>query len=74
MTYKCAEGGDAVVTITEWEQFRGVDLSKLQSVMKQAILADLRRIYRPEDAARHRFTYRAIGLHTSMRTFATTRP
>ena len=55
---------DALVIITEWEQFRGLDLSMLRSVMKQPVLVDLRRIYRPEDAARHGFAYYAVGWQT----------
>ena len=62
--YDCAAGADALVIITEWEQFRGLDLSMLRSVMKQPILVDLRRIYRPEDAARHGFPYHAVGWQT----------
>ena len=62
--YDCAAGADALVIITECEQFRGLDLSMLRSVMKQPVLVDLRRIYRPEDAARHGFAYHAVGWQT----------
>ena len=62
--YDCAAEADALVVITEWEQFRGLDLSMLRSVMKQPVLVDLRRIYRPEDAAWHGFAYYAVGWKT----------
>jgi UDPglucose 6-dehydrogenase len=62
--YDCAAGADALVIVTEWEQFRGLDLGMLRSVMKQPVLVDLRRIYRPEDAARHGFAYHAVGWQT----------
>jgi UDPglucose 6-dehydrogenase len=62
--YDCAAGADALVIVTEWEQFRGLDLGMLRSVMKQPVLVDLRRIYRPEDAAKHGFTYHAVGWQT----------
>ena len=62
--YDCAAGADALVVITEWEQFRGLDLSMLRSVMRRPVLVDLRRIYRPEDAARHGFAYHAVGWKT----------
>jgi UDPglucose 6-dehydrogenase len=60
--YDCATGADALVIVTEWEQFRGLDLDRLKSVMKQPVLVDLRRIYSPEDAARRGFAYYGVGL------------
>jgi UDPglucose 6-dehydrogenase len=60
--YDCATGADALVIVTEWEQFRGLDLDRLKSVMKQPVLVDLRRIYSPEDVARRGFTYYGVGL------------
>ena len=62
--YDCATAADAVVVVTEWEQFRGLDLAKLKSVMNQPVMIDLRRIYRPEDAAKHGFRYHAVGLRS----------
>jgi UDPglucose 6-dehydrogenase len=62
--YDCAAAADAVVVVTEWEQFRGLDLAKLKSVMNQPVMIDLRRIYRPEDAAKHGFRYHAVGLRS----------
>jgi UDPglucose 6-dehydrogenase len=59
--YDSAAGADALVVITEWEQFRGLDLSMLRSVMTQPVLVDFRRTYRPEDAARLGFAYYAVG-------------
>ena len=60
--YDCATGADALVIVTEWEQFRGLDLDLLKRVMKQPVLVDLRRIYSPEDAARRGFAYYGVGL------------
>ena len=57
--YACAEGADALVIVTEWEQFRALDLERLKSVMAPVIV-DLRNIYRPEDGA-HGFAYDSIG-------------
>ena len=62
--YDCATAADAVVVVTEWEQFRGLDLAKLKRVMNQPVMIDLRRIYRPEDAAKHGFRYHAVGLRS----------
>lgn len=59
--YACAQDADAVIIVTEWEQFRALDLARLKSVMKQPVLIDLRNIYLPEEARRHGFTYTGVG-------------
>src|SRR5215467_6630238 len=57
--YVCAEGADALVIVTEWEQFRALDLDRLKDVMKQSVLVDLRNVYRPEEL--QGFEYHGIG-------------
>jgi UDPglucose 6-dehydrogenase len=59
--YACAAGADALAIVTEWEQFRALDLPKLKSIMKQPVIVDLRNIYRPEEMIRHGFVYESIG-------------
>jgi UDPglucose 6-dehydrogenase len=59
--YDAAEGADAVVIATEWEQFRALDLQRLKSVMAQPVIVDLRNIYRPDEMQRANFRYRAVG-------------
>ena len=59
--YACAQGADAVVIVTEWEQFRALDLARLKAIMARPVIVDLRNIYRPEDMARHGFVYQAVG-------------
>src|SRR6201989_3393778 len=59
--YACAEGADALVIVTEWMQFRGLDLDRLKSVMAQPVVVDLRNIFSPEDMAAAGFTYESIG-------------
>lgn len=59
--YACAEGADALVIVTEWEQFRALDFARLKQSMTGAILVDLRNIYRPEEIARFGFAYSSIG-------------
>jgi UDPglucose 6-dehydrogenase len=59
--YSCATGADAVVVVTEWVQFRGLDLDRLKSVMTQPVVVDLRNIFRPEDMAAAGFVYESIG-------------
>jgi UDPglucose 6-dehydrogenase len=59
--YACAEAADALVIVTEWEQFRALDLDRLRAIMTQPILIDLRNVYRPEDMAKYGFRYHSIG-------------
>ncbi len=59
--YACAEGADVVVIVTEWVQFRALDLDRLKSVMKQPVMVDLRNVYRPDELAAAGFTYQGIG-------------
>jgi UDPglucose 6-dehydrogenase len=60
--YHCAEGADALVIVTEWEQFRALDFERLRGVMKQPVLVDLRNVYRPEEM--NGFAYHGIGRGT----------
>jgi UDPglucose 6-dehydrogenase len=59
--YECADGADALVIATEWEQFRALDLGRLKDSMACPVVVDLRNIYRPEEMAQHGFAYTRIG-------------
>jgi UDPglucose 6-dehydrogenase len=59
--YACAEGADALVIVTEWEQFRALDLDRVKAAMKQPVLIDLRNVYRPDEMAQLGFVYDSIG-------------
>ena len=59
--YDCAKDADALVIVTEWEQFRALDLSRLKSVMRRPVLVDLRNVYRRDEVTRLGFTYDSIG-------------
>ena len=59
--YSAAEDADAVVLITEWNQFRNLDLARLKSVMRRAILLDLRNVYEPERVRALGFDYHGVG-------------
>ncbi|MDA9396555.1 UDP-glucose 6-dehydrogenase, partial [Bradyrhizobium sp. CCBAU 45394] len=63
--YSCAQGADALVVVTEWVQFRGLDLDRLKSVMAQPVVVDLRNIYSPEDMHAAGFTYESVGRPSS---------
>jgi len=62
--YAVAEGSDAVVILTEWNEFRALDLEKLSAIMRDPILIDLRNIYSLEEIAEASFTYHSIGRPT----------
>jgi len=59
--YNCARDADALVIVTEWEQFRALDLRRLKEAMRTPVLVDLRNLYRAADARKHGFTYVSIG-------------
>ena len=59
--YACAEGAHALVIVTEWEQFRALDLDRLKREMASPVIVDLRNVYRPDEMARHDFAYESIG-------------
>jgi UDPglucose 6-dehydrogenase len=59
--YECAKGGDALVIVTEWEQFRALDLGRLKSAMARPIMVDLRNAYNAAQMKQAGFTYHGIG-------------
>ncbi|MEL7464249.1 MAG: UDP-glucose/GDP-mannose dehydrogenase family protein [Pseudomonadota bacterium] len=59
--YEAAAGADAVVVITEWNEFRALDLTRLRESMNGAVMVDLRNIYRPAEARAAGFSYTSVG-------------
>ena len=59
--YAAAEGADVLVIITEWDQFRALDLDRVKGLMRAATLVDLRNIYNPADVRGRGFKYVSIG-------------
>src|SRR6266545_4858657 len=59
--YKMAEECDALVVVTEWNEFKQLDLEKLKTLLKCPVIYDGRNIYDPELMKQMGFTYRAIG-------------
>jgi UDPglucose 6-dehydrogenase len=59
--YDCAKGAHALVIVTEWEQFRALDLGEMASIMASSVIVDLRNIYSPEEVTRNGFHYCGIG-------------
>jgi UDPglucose 6-dehydrogenase len=59
--YACLTGADAMVIVTEWNEFRALDLRRVKSLLAAPVVVDLRNIYRPEEMQRLGFVYRSIG-------------
>ena len=59
--YACADGADALVIVTEWEQFRALDLDRLKRSMKAPVVVDLRNVYRADEMAELGFVYESVG-------------
>src|SRR5258707_3201618 len=59
--YDCVEEADAVVIVTEWEQFRALDLERLRDLMACPVMVDLRNVYRPDEMKKYGFAYTSIA-------------
>lgn len=62
--YHAAEGGDALILMTEWNQFRNLDFERLKPVMRRPVLLDLRNVYDPERVAASGFRHISVGRRT----------
>jgi len=59
--YEALEGADCAVIITEWDEFRALDLDRVRQVMNRPLVVDLRNIYKPEELRSRGFTYLSVG-------------
>jgi UDPglucose 6-dehydrogenase len=59
--YAAVKGADALVLVTEWNQFRALDLTRIRDLMNTPKVADLRNIYEPEDMRELGFEYMGVG-------------
>lgn len=59
--YDVAVDAEALVLVTEWNEFRSLDLARLKDIMKAPVLVDLRNVYPQEEVERHGFSYSSIG-------------
>ena len=59
--YECASGADALLIITEWNEFRQLDLKRIKKTMNTAIIIDGRNIYEPEKMRKIGFIYQSVG-------------
>lgn len=59
--YDAITDADAVVLITEWNEFRSLDLQRAKTLMKTPVMVDLRNVYHPDDMDAAGFRYKSIG-------------
>ena len=59
--YTCAKDADALVIVTEWDEFRALDLERIRKTMRRPVLLDFRNIYLPHEIQGHGFSYHGIG-------------
>jgi UDPglucose 6-dehydrogenase len=59
--YACIEGADALVIITEWDQFRALDLDRVKASLKKPVIVDLRNVYAPDEMCSNGFSYTGVG-------------
>jgi UDPglucose 6-dehydrogenase len=59
--YEAIEGADALAIVTEWDQFRALDLGRIKSLLNAPVLIDLRNIYTPDEMLAAGFEYTSIG-------------
>ncbi len=59
--YDAMNGGDALVILTEWNEFRALDLTRIRNSLKSPIVIDLRNVYRPDEMTAAGFIYQSVG-------------
>jgi UDPglucose 6-dehydrogenase len=59
--YDCARGADAVAIVTEWNEFRNMNLARLKRIMRRPVLCDLRNIYDPAEVEKAGLVHVGVG-------------
>ena len=59
--YETMQGADALVLVTEWNEFRALDLPRVKGLLRAPVVIDLRNIYKPEELTEAGFAYYSIG-------------
>ena len=60
-SYEACTGADAVILMTEWNQYRALDLDKIGGLMREKVFIDLRNVYEPEKLKKKGFSYTGVG-------------
>jgi len=66
--YECLEGADALLIITEWDEFRALDMSRVKDLLTSPLIIDLRNIYNPAHMKANGFDYISVGRPSEMLT------
>jgi UDPglucose 6-dehydrogenase len=61
VNYECLKGADALLIVTEWNEFRRPDFDRMKALLRRPIIFDGRNLYEPEQMREHGFTYHPIG-------------
>jgi len=59
--YDCANGADALVLATEWNEFRMLDLGRIREALSEPVLVDMRNVYDPDEMQAQGFRYSGVG-------------
>jgi len=59
--YEACEGADAVLLMTEWNEYRALDLDRIRSLLREPVFVDLRNVYRAHIMEQHGFRYYSVG-------------
>ena len=59
--YETMQGADALVLVTEWNEFRGLDLDRVRGLLRTPVVIDLRNIYKPEEMLAAGLVYHSVG-------------
>jgi UDPglucose 6-dehydrogenase len=62
--YSAMEGADCLAIVTEWNEFRALDLARAKALLAAPVMVDLRNIYQPDEMAQAGFDYHSIGRPT----------
>lgn len=65
--YDAIDGSDVLAIVTEWNEFRALDLSRTKDLMNDAVMVDLRNIYNPDEMVAAGFDYHCIGRPAAIR-------
>ena len=66
--YDAIDGSDVLTIVTEWNEFRALDLQRIKDLMNDAVMVDLRNIYNPDEMVAAGFDYHSIGRPSALRT------
>ena len=59
--YDAASNADAIILVTEWNQFRNLELERLKGLLKHPVFIDLRNVYEPDRMRKSGFDYYSVG-------------